>query len=193
MIALIHFTQTLEEIMRLIYLQQSKTIRLLHAICLLGLALVPVYGQSPTVSPTPESPVLIERALGELDKKWSDAAGAKDIDKVVAYYASNALVLPSNAPAATTKEAIRAIWKDLLTTPGNKISWKPVKIEAAKSGELAYVTGTYQLTMNDAKGKPAKEKGKYVEVFKKQNDGSWKVIVDIWNSDLPAAAPTGKN
>ena len=135
---------------------------------------------------------MIERALGELDTKWSDAAAAKDLDKVVAYYAANALVLPANAPAATTKEAIRATWKDLLTAPGNKISWKPFKIEAAQSGELAYITGTYQLTMQDAKGKPTNEKGKYVEVLKKQTDGSWKVIVDIWNSDLPAAAPTEK-
>jgi len=48
------------------------------------------------------------------------------------------------------------------------------------------------MAMNDAKGKPAKENGKYVEIFKKQTDGSWKVIVDIWNSDLPAAASTEK-
>ena len=53
---------------------------------------------------------MIERALGELDKAWSDAAAAKDVDKVVSYYAGNALVLPSNAAAASTKEAIRAIW-----------------------------------------------------------------------------------
>ena len=174
--------------MKLTHLDHSKTVRFLSAVCLLGLALVSAYGQSPT----PEPPVVIERALGELDKTWSDAAAAKDVDKVISYYAGNALVLPSNAPAATTKEAIRAIWKDLLTTPGTKISWKPFKIEAAQSGELAYITGTYQMTINDAKGKPAKENGKYVEVFKKQADGSWKVIVDIWNSDLPAAAPTEK-
>ena len=176
--------------MKPIHLQQNKTARFLPAVCLLALALAlaPAHGQSPT----PEPPVVIERALGELDKAWSDAAAAKDVDKVVSYYAGNALVLPSNAAAATTKEAIRAIWKDMLTTPGTKISWKPFKIETAQSGELAYITGTYQMTMNDAKGKPAKENGKYVEIFKKQTDGSWKVIVDIWNSDLPAAAPTEK-
>jgi len=181
--------------MKRIHLQPNKTVRFLPAICVLGL-LPPVHGQSPTLSPTPtptpEPPVVIERALGELDKQWSDAAGAKDLDKVVSYYAGNALVLPSNAATATTKEAIRTIWKDILTAPGAKISWKPFKIEAAQSGELAYITGTYEMTMNDAKGKPAKEKGKYVEIFKKQPDGSWKVIVDIWNSDLPAAAPAGK-
>ena len=39
----------------------------------------------------------------------------------------------------------------------------------------------------DASGKPMKDHGKYVEIFKKQADGTWKVVADIWNSDLPVA------
>jgi ketosteroid isomerase-like protein len=46
--------------------------------------------------------------------------------------------------------------------------------------------GTYQGTMNDAKGKPITDRGKYVTVWKKQADGNWKVVVDIFNSNLPA-------
>ena len=44
------------------------------------------------------------------------------------------------------------------------------------------------ISMTDASGKPVQDRGKYVEIFKKQADGTWKVIVDIWNSDLPAAS-----
>jgi len=62
----------------------------------------------------------------------------------------------------------------------------------AQSGELAYLSGTYELTLNDASGKPVKDRGKYVEVWKKQADGTWKATVDIWNSDLPAPAPPEK-
>src|SRR5262249_19661733 len=91
-----------------------------------------------------------ERALGEVDRKWSEAAAAKDLDKVVSYYAENAIVLPPNAAIAQTKESIRATWKEILESPGLVISWRPQKVEVAKSGELGFVSGSYQLRMNDA-------------------------------------------
>jgi ketosteroid isomerase-like protein len=76
----------------------------------------------------------------------------------------------------------------MLTSPGAAISWKATKMEVAKNGDLACVSGTYEETMTDASGKPSRDRGKYVEIFKKQPDGTWKSIVDIWNSDLPAPA-----
>jgi uncharacterized protein (TIGR02246 family) len=130
-----------------------------------------------------------EQPLRDLDAQWSKAAEAKDLDKTVSYYADDAIVMPPNASAATTKEAIRSAWKEMLTTPGAAISWKATKVEVAQGGDLAYVSGTYEETMTDASGQSVKDHGKYVEIFKKQADGTWKVVADIWNSDLPASAP----
>ena len=64
----------------------------------------------------------IEQALRDLDAQWSKVAGAKDIDKTVSFYSDDAIVMPPNGQSATTKEAIRALWKDLLTDAS--ISWK---------------------------------------------------------------------
>ena len=133
-----------------------------------------------------------EQTIRDLDAQWSAAAGAKDLDKTVSYYAEGAIVMPPNAPAATTKESIRSAWKEMLTTPGAAISWKTTRVEVAKAEDIACVNGTYEETMIDASGKPVKDRGKYVEVFKKQADGTWKVIIDIWNSDLPLSAPAEK-
>ncbi len=144
------------------------------------------------VCPAPAADTKIEQALRDLDAQWSKDAEAKDVDKTVSYYAEAAMVMPPNASAATTKEAIRSAWKEMLTTPGAAINWKATKVEVAKSGDLAYVSGTYEETMTDASGKPVKDRGKYVEIFKKQTDGTWKVVADIWNSDLPAPAPSEK-
>jgi uncharacterized protein (TIGR02246 family) len=127
----------------------------------------------------------IEQELRDLDAKWSAAAGAKDIDKTVSYYSEDVVVMPPNAPSATTRETIRSAWKEMLTTPGAAISWKATKVEVAKSGDLACVSGTYEETTTDASGKPVKDHGKYVEVWEKQADGTWKCGADIWNSDLP--------
>ena len=128
-----------------------------------------------------------EQALRDADAQWSAAAGAKDLDKTVSNYSNDAIVMPPNASAATTREAIRKVWQDLLASPGLIISWKATKVEVAKSGDIGFVSGTYEVTMNDVvTGKPVNDRGKYVEVWEKQADGKWKCGADIWNSDLPA-------
>jgi ketosteroid isomerase-like protein len=54
---------------------------------------------------------------------------------------------------------------------------------------MGFVSGTYELTMNDASGKPMNDRGKYLEVWEKQTDGNWKCRADMWNSDLAASVP----
>jgi ketosteroid isomerase-like protein len=132
-------------------------------------------------------PSALEQTLRDLDDQWSKAAGAKDVDKTVSYYSEDAVVMPPNAASATTKEAIRALWKDLLTDAN--ISWKTKKVEVAQSDDLAFSSGAYEVTLNDPTGKPVNDRGKYLEVWKKQANGMWKCVADIWNSDLPASVP----
>ena len=134
-----------------------------------------------------------EKAVRDADEVWSNAAAAKDVDKTVAFYSDDAVVMPPNMDRVTTKEAIRKIWKDLLTDA--KLSWKATKVEVAKSGDIAFISGTYEVTMNEVvSGKPVNDHGKYLEVWEKQTDGSWKCGADIWNSDIPLtkAAPDKK-
>lgn len=166
--------------------RQRATLFLAGCIALLSFALA-CQTQAP-----PDTRAADESALRELDTQWSKAAEAKNVDKTVSYYSEDAIVLPANAPIATTKEAIRKVWKDLLTSPGSATSWKATRVEVARSGDLGYVSGTYELTMNDASGKPFTDRGKFVEVWKKQAGGAWKCVADIWNSDLPAPAPPEK-
>lgn len=71
--------------------------------------------------------------------------------------------------------------------PNTAVSWKVAKSELAQSGELGYLYGTYQLTIKDPKGgRTTSDRGKFLEIWKKQGDGKWKCIVDTYNSDLPA-------
>jgi ketosteroid isomerase-like protein len=132
---------------------------------------------------------LLEGILRDLDAEWSKAAAAKDVERTIAYYSDEAIVLPPNATKAATKEAIRNIWKDLLASPGLVISWQPTRVEVGKSADMAWVSGTYELTMNDTSGKPINDRGKYLEVWEKQADGNWKCAADMWNSDLTVPVP----
>jgi uncharacterized protein (TIGR02246 family) len=149
--------------------------------CLVVLLWTTACKQPPPVD-TPEAD---EQAIRNLDAKWEKTAEARDLDGALSYYSDDAVVMPGNAPIVQGKEAIRTLWKSLLS-PDISLSWQATKVDVARSGELAYLIGTYTLTAKDAQGKPATDHGKLLEIFKKKGDGPWKVAVDMYNSDLPA-------
>jgi ketosteroid isomerase-like protein len=124
-----------------------------------------------------------EQSIRKLDKEWSAAAGSKDVDKTVSFYSDDASALPFNAPIATGKDAIRQVWTHLTSLPGFALTFAPTKIEVAKSGDLAYDVGTFELKANDAQGNSTTTIGKYTVVWKKQPDKQWKAIVDMFSTD----------
>ncbi len=151
--------------------------------CLTLLLLAAACTQTP-----PDTRAADESTIRDLDAQWSKTAAAKDLDGTISYYSDDATVLPPNAPLATGTQAIRAVWAPMVT-PDTSLSWQASKVEVARSGDLAYIVGTYQLSAKDAQGNPVPDHGKFVEVWKKQADGKWKVVADIFNSDLPLPAP----
>ncbi len=124
-----------------------------------------------------------EAALRARDAEWSQTAGAKDAAGFAAFFADGGVFMPPNGPALTDRAAIEKWAAALTANPGFAVSWTVAQVEVARSGDLGYTRGTYELTLNDAKGKPMTEKGKHVTAWKKQADGSWKVVADIFNAD----------
>jgi len=123
-----------------------------------------------------------ETVLRKLDDEWSRAVGAKDVEKTMSYYTDDALMMPPNIPALSGKQSIRTLWQSLLEAQGFGGGWKATKVEV--SGNLSYVTGTYEMTETDDSGKPMTDKGTYLKVWKKQADGSWKCVADMFSSEL---------
>jgi uncharacterized protein (TIGR02246 family) len=125
-----------------------------------------------------------ENTIRELEAQWARTAADNDLEGSVSYYSDDASILPPNAPIASGKQAIRSVWASVLG-PGVSLSWQVSKLEVSRSGDLAYVMGAYQFAQKDPQGKTVTDHGKTVEVWKKQPDGKWKAVVDIFNSDLP--------
>jgi ketosteroid isomerase-like protein len=121
------------------------------------------------------------QALAKLDDDWSNAAVAKDVERVASFYAEDAIAYPPNEPAAVGKAAAKKIWAAYFADPTFAISWKTLHAEVA--GDLGYTSGTYEDSLKGPDGKTVHEKGKYVCVWRKQKDGSWKALHDIWNTD----------
>ena len=123
-----------------------------------------------------------EQTIRALDTAWSHAAETKDLDKTVSFYADDGSILPPNMPIATGKDAIRSVWSQLLSNPAASLTFAPAKIVVSESRDLAYEIGTFQVTANDAQGKPAISTGKFVVAWQKRA-GQWKVVADIFNND----------
>ena len=133
-----------------------------------------------------------ERAVRESEIEMSKALAAKDLEQLMSFFADDALGIYPNTPIIIGKDALRQSWTTTLAIPGFSMSLQPMKVEAARSGDLAYVHGTWTRTMNDAMGKPAADKGDYIVVYKKQLDGRWRIVADIGNSDLPLPSAPAK-
>lgn len=154
---------------------------------------VMLFASSCGQQPPPDTRVADESTIRELDVKWSKAASAKDLATTVSYYSDDASLLPPNTAIQSGKPAIRATWEALLGSV-DSIAWQPNKIEVSKSGDMAYLIGVYQMASKNPQGRTVLDRGKYVEVWKKQSDGNWKAVADIFNSDLltPASGPAAK-
>jgi len=166
--------------------------RLGFAVPIIGLLML-TSGCQQAPAPAPDTRAADEQAIREIEKDWSNAFGAKDVERLITFYAEDAAVMPPGEPGASGKEAIRGSIGKMLAMPGLALSFQTAKVEVARSGDLAYTHGTYAMTMDGAKkGVSLSEKGKYVTVYRRQADGSWKAVADMFNSDQAAPAPSPK-
>lgn len=125
-----------------------------------------------------------KEALMRVDREWS--ASVKDTDRFVSYFAPDASIYPAGMPIVTGTANIRQMWTEITSDPGFALSFEPSKADVAASGDFGYTTGTYTSTLAGVK-----EAGKYVTTWKKQADGQWKVMEDIFNADsVPGAGPS---
>jgi uncharacterized protein (TIGR02246 family) len=129
------------------------------------------------------------RSIRELERMAREAAEAKDLDRYVSFYADDAVLFWPGAPMVTGRAAIREFMQVFLSMPAFSLSFETAKVEVSRAGDLAYSYGTNKVTLVDPNGKRMKDRGKYLTVYRKQPDGTWKVVVDIGNSDLPAPIP----
>jgi|SRR5215469_12581367 len=140
-------------------------------------------------APPPDTRATDEAAIRAASSDWSKASQAKDAAKAMSFYGDTAMQFPDNGPLVQGKDNIRAGWEKMFALPGPGLSFVTTGVEVARSGDLAYEYGTYDFATQDKNGKVNDEKGKYITIWKKQPDGSWKVAADIDNPDAAAAAP----
>jgi ketosteroid isomerase-like protein len=99
----------------------------------------------------------------------------------VSYYADDAVEVPNGAPLIQGKVEI-AKGMGFLDDKNNRLIWTPVGADISASGDLGYTYGTYEFHSIGKDGKPSIDYGKYTSIWKRQKDGSWKVVLDMGNA-----------
>ena len=123
----------------------------------------------------------VQSQILQLDAEWSKAAQDRDVDRAVSFWADDAIVFPPGSPAVVGKAAIREFVTKSFRTPGFSISWKTTTVAVSNSGDIAYATGTNRVTFDAADGKQVTVEGKAVAVWRREKNGVWKCVIDIWN------------
>lgn len=121
--------------------------------------------------------------LMQLSREWSKCAGTDSLDKTLSYWADDAIVMSPGEAPIKGKAAIREMVLGTKKIPGFKISWEPLSVTVSKGGDMAYLIEQNQISVNDSLGKPMTEFNKSITIWKKEPDGSWKNVVDMWNSE----------
>jgi len=123
--------------------------------------------------------------LMQLSRDWSETVASGDGEATLAFWADDATVLPPGMPAFHGKEAIREFLDGMSNIPGFQISWEPISVHIADSGEMAYLIERNVVTMDDPSGMPVTSHGKVVTIWRKDADGNWRNVVDMWNAAPP--------
>lgn len=112
---------------------------------------------------------------------WEDALNAGDIDRLLELYTENARVLPPNAELRSGREAVREEFGAMIAAG---LGGELTSIEARQAADIGYNVGLYSLAGDDGE---AVDRGKFIEIWRRGDDGQWRIANDIWNSDMPAA------
>ncbi len=109
------------------------------------------------------------------------AAKSKESGPAEAFYIymdTEGIQLTIHGEPVLGKQSIR----DRMLSAGEyQLNWTPKKAEVSKSVDMGWTWGTYIYLAKDNEGKDIQRQGKYLNVWKKDDDGKWKVVVDIGN------------
>ncbi len=139
--------------------------------------------------PQPEpsaDPAEVRQAIEAVNAQLAEAFSRGDAAAFAAFYTPDGTLMPPNAEPSAGRQAIEeSFGADFSTNPPSlKLTTADVEVH----GDTAIESGNYSISfMPPGQEEAVEDHGKYLVVWKKQSDGSWKLHWDIWNSNLSPA------
>jgi ketosteroid isomerase-like protein len=156
------------------------------AVCLSGCS------QQAAKAADPAQTAAVAAQIKASEAAWVKDYANRDVNRAVAHYAGDAMLMPAGMDRMSGPKAIRGGLEGLTKDPNFQLTFAAERVEVAASGDLAYTRGTYRMQMTDPKTKqPHVETGNYITTYKKQGDGSWKAVDDMAAPGAPQVAAAG--
>lgn len=119
--------------------------------------------------------------LGQMNRDFAAALNAKDAKAAAALYTEDAVLIPPGEPLVRGREAIEEYWRGAIESGGVR-DVSVETMDALSSGSLGYETGSFVLTANGPDGEAVIDRGRYIELLRREPDGRWLSTHGIWNA-----------
>ena len=119
-------------------------------------------------------------ALMATSREW---AQSQSNEEYLSYWTEDAQLTQSGQPTLRGHEAIMGMLEGTADIPGFKVMWEPYEAHVSEGGDMGYLLEKTSFTMNDSLGNPMTQYYRTVTIWKKQEDGSWKCVVDQLSDD----------
>lgn len=120
----------------------------------------------------------------QADRDFNKVTQTKRAEGWLSYFSLDEAAIPD--PPTVGKQAITERYQKLFSNPDFALTWEPIKAEVFAAGNVGYTTGRYKSRFKNKAGKWVEGTGRYITVWRKQDDGSWKIVTDMGGPDGPA-------
>ena len=127
-------------------------------------------------------------AIAAVSKERADAFNQGNAAAIAAHFAEDALLMAPDKPTLKGKAAVQSYYQQIFDEyeTALKSNYDEVKV----SGDLAYGRGFAEVLLTPKRGgQTVKSTAKYINIMKRQTDGTWITTHDIWNANEPPARP----
>jgi ketosteroid isomerase-like protein len=126
----------------------------------------------------------LRQELMDADRAFARSTADKGSEGWIAWFAEDGMIVTAEGPLAKGRKAVHDLTAPFLNDPGVTFTWEPEQAEASAGGDMGWTVGSYRVQATGADGQPMERTGRYVTVWQRQADGSWKVALD---ADVSAA------
>jgi ketosteroid isomerase-like protein len=170
-----------------------KQLVVLWLVCVAAVACTPGAARAQLLEPTPPAaapnplsdPTMApgKTFLFDLEARFAKDVAARGGAGFAAWFADDGIALGNGAAALVGKVAVEksATW----SAAAYQLTWTPTDALMGPSGDMGYTWGHYEGHGKDANGNPVTTSGRYMTVWRREKDGSWKVVLDAGSNEPP--------
>jgi uncharacterized protein (TIGR02246 family) len=125
--------------------------------------------------------VEVSAGLAEFRTRYLDAYRRADAEALAALYAEDALLLRPDMPPVRGRAAIRETVAKLFAAGAATLEVVPDPAATGASGGLAWTSGRLRATLTPPGRAPVTTEAHYLDVFRRQGDGSWLLQASSYN------------